>query len=683
MKKILSFILTLLFCCSCSCKKDSTLSVYRNFYEQDVTTFNYLTTNKYQNVVQIANLIDGLVENDKYGNIVPSIAKSWKHEIIDGESIWTFYLRDNVYWSDYKGNKHSLVTAHDFVSSLKYILNYNSGSSNYSLPGLLIKNAINYYNATLINNFNYDEITNKINNLEISDPNNELNYYTNVKKVFDSCLDSLSCTNDFNDVGIKAINDFELQYTLTQEVPYFLSSLTHYSFLPANEDFIKNIGFNNFGTNKKNLLYNGGYLLNNYFHSSRLEFVKNPNYWDKENVFIEKLIFTKTPGYQTASYARIMYEAGNIDEFNLSKHDSVGYKKYVYGSNNEGTENNPIGNNTYVNNEISNFTTYYILFNQYRVNHKFSTLTNTELEITNKAMQNLNFRKALTYGLNKNNYLNNDLREFLSSVVPPNFIFNNTVDYYSYFIQTYADKNNISYEKSEQLLNNNNLYNLSLSYYYLNLAIEELNLSQDQLPIKIEYTYYTDKEYSFYDKERIKEWNYLLNSCDLSATNCEFDKIEIVYNTSISTVNQYNIALSNKEYNITFLGLYPDFVDPTTYLNSLGANGELMEYLNHSEGAVIDNYLKEINNSLNIDDRLKLCSELDYYIVFEKNLLIPLTTNSSNNQIVISNLLPYQKMKSNYGLSPFKFKFRKISNKKLTQDDIRKLKEEYEEGMLD
>ena len=104
--------------CSCSCKKEDTSVVYKNFYTQDVTTFNYMTTNEYQDIIRIANLVDGLVENDKYGNIVPSIAKSWKSEIIDGKQVWTFYLKDDVYWSDYKGNKHSLVTAEDFVTTL-------------------------------------------------------------------------------------------------------------------------------------------------------------------------------------------------------------------------------------------------------------------------------------------------------------------------------------------------------------------------------------------------------------------------------------------------------------------------------------------------------------------------------------------------------------------------------------
>jgi len=679
LSKILIFIFCIAICSSCACKKDSDLIVYKNFYDQDVTTFNYITTNKYQNIIRIANLVDGLVENDKYGNIVPSIAKSWKSEMVNGKSVWTFYLKDNVFWSDYKGNKYSLVTAHDFVTTLKYSLNYNSNSDNYYFAGTLLENGINYYNATLIKNFDYEEISNKVNQLKINDPNSELSYYENIKEIFDSCLSSNLCVDDFNTVGIKAINDFELQYTLTKPVPYFLSSLTNNSFLPSNEKFIKEVGFNNFGTNKKTLLYNGGYLLNSYFHSSRIEYIKNHNYWDKDNVFIDKLIFTKSPSYQTASYVRLMYEAGNIDEFYLNKNDSVGLEKYVYGSDNKGSETNPAGINTYVQNETTNFITYYMLFNQNRINNEFSTLSKNELSIANKALANLNFRKALTYGLNKSNY-NNTIHGHLTSIVPSDFVFNNNIDYLTYFVEEYAAKNNITYNEAEQILNNNSFYSLELSNYYLDLAIKELNLNENQLPIKIEYTYYYNNDYAIYDKDRIKEWNYALNGCLSSNQNCEFNKIEIVFNEMISTINHYNLALTNKEYNITFLGLYPDYVDPTAYLNAFGSNGELMDYLNHDEGLVIDEYLSEINDTMDLDERFKLSSKLDYYILFEKNLLLPLASNADNSHIIVSNLIPYQKMKSNYGLSPFKFKFRKITEKELTQEDIKHLKEEYERG---
>lgn len=686
MNKIVSNVFILLFCfcfsVGCACNKDKKLIVYKNFYDNDVTTFNYILTNDYEDMSRIANLIDGLVENDKYGNIVPSIASSWKDEVINGKQIWTFYLKKNVYWSDYEGNKHSLVTANDFVTTLKYSLNYNTDSNNYALAASLLENGENYYNATMIKNFNYEDLQSKISTLEINDPNNELAFYKNVKETFDKCNITKTCIDNFDIVGVKALDNFTLQFTLEKPVPYFLSTLTYYSFLPTNENYLKEVGINNFGTNKKNMLYNGAYLLNNYYHSSRMEFVKNPNYWDKDNVFIDKLIFIKSLNYHSASYTRLSYESGNIDEFVVSSEDSTGWKKYITGENNTGTKENPAGNNTYINTEATNFTLYYFIFNQNRA-YNSSNLTNSEIDVTNKALSNVNFRKALLYGLNKDLYFINEQNSSATSVIPKGFSSYKGKDYNDYLLETYASKNNISYEDTVNLFSDDPFFNAEKSSYYLNLALQELNLNENQLPIKIEYTFYYSDNYVNYDLERIKNWNKILNGC--SNDNCTYDKVEILLNDEVDSAGKLNNAIYSKEYNLTFIGLYPDYNDPMTYLNAFGSKGDLAQYINHSSTSYIDEKLIEINSYYSDEDlekRYELCSELEYYILFEESLILPLSLKGTSFKIVVSNLVPFEKMKANYGLSPFKFKFRKIRTQSYTQEDIKRLKKEYEEGYI-
>ena len=684
MKRILSIMLIIFFCCTlsgCKCSKKDDI-VYRGFYEQDVTTFNYVMTNDYKEMIQIANLVDGLVENDKYGNIVPSIAKSWKSEIVNGKQIWTFYLRDNAYWSDYKGNKYSLVTAHDFVTSIKYILNYNIGSGIYNLPATLLDNGMNYYKGTLAQNYNINDVNTIINSLKQNDTNNQLPFYLNIKEILNECNITQMCTTNFNLVGVKAINDFTLQYTLTKPIPYFLSTLTNSIFLPINQSFIDSIGFNNFGTSKQTLLYNGAYILNNYYHSSRFEYIKNNNYWDKNNVFIDKLIFTKSLNYHSASYARLAYESGNVSEFSLSSIDTEGWKKYVTGNNNSGSVEHPIGNNTYVSNTTTNFITYYLAYNQNRKNNNFTTLSDKEAEIANKALQNNNFRKALSSGLLRSNYFKNENNIPISSVIPKGFIYNNSTDYTEYFINQYGIENNKTINESNLIINTDPFYDIEVSNYYLELAIDELDLSKDDLPIKIEYTYYYDQSHSEYDKAMLDHWNKLLNGCNEKDVNCNFDKVQLVYNTTIDSSNDFNIAFANKEYNISIVGLYPDFNDPLAYLSGFSLNGELYPYLNHSS-LIIDEKLKEIDNFYNDSDiatRYTLCSQLEYYILFKENLLLPLSLKGNTNQIVVSDIVPFEKMKSTYGLSPFKFKHKRIATKKYTQQDINLLKEDYEKG---
>ena len=684
MKKFISNILIFIMCIIISgCESDNdNLSIYRNFYEQDISTFNYIVTNTYSDYTHIANFVDGLVENDKYGNIVPSIAKSWKSEIINNKQVWTFYLRNDVYWSDYKGNKYALVTANDFVTTLKYILNYNIHSDNYSLPSSLLENAKNYYNATLIKNYNLDEVNKTINKLLISDPNNELSFYRSIKNAFDFCEES-TCIEDFNIVGVKVINDYELEFTLNTPSPYFLSALTYCSFLPTNEKFIKEVGINNFGTNKKTLLYNGAYILKDYFHSSKIEYIKNQNYWDKDNVFIDKIVFNKLFNVPTSIYTRLAYETGNIDEFYLNVYDDEGWDKYVLGENNTGTLTNPTGNNTYYSNEVTDFTSYYLIFNQNRTTNNYSSLSKDEISVSNKALSNINFRKALIYGLTRDSYYSSYYTKLTSTIVPENFITLEGKDYTEYFIDEYAFRKNISSDEATTIIENNNYYNQELSSYYMNIALEELSALGINKTIKIEFSHFINQDYTQYDYYRINQWNNLLNGCEIDSSTCSFDKVEIIFNESLTTHDKFATALQNGEYGISLIGLNPNFLDPLSYLESFSKDGELFTFLNHNETNQIELSIKEINKyytESNINTRYELCAKLEYEIIFDLALVLPLYVNDTGNKIVISNLVPYQKMKSTYGLSVHKFKLRKLRDKDYTQEDIKTLKEEYENG---
>jgi oligopeptide transport system substrate-binding protein len=687
MRKVVSsfliFVFCAIFCHGCKNNNQTNLTTYRNFYDQDVSTFNYILTNTLSDYTHIANFVDGLVENDKYGDIVPSIAKSWKDEIIDNKQIWTFYLRDDAYWTTYKGHKYGLVTAHDFVNTIKYVLNYNIESNNYNLPATLLENALNYYNATLIKNYNYNEVVRKISELSTDDTNGELDTYIKIKDAFDYCNINI-CSDDFSSVGIKAVNDFELQFTLSRPTSYFLSALTYCSFLPSNEQFIKDVGFNNFGTSKKYLLYSGAYILKDYYHSSKIEYVRNENYWDKDKVYIDKIIFNKIMNYPSASYTRLAYETGNSDAFYVDISDTKGWTKYVTGENGEGSINSPVGNNTYVINETTDFTTYYLLFNQNRTTNNYSTLSKDEIALANLALSNDNFRRALVHGLNSDIYSMSLINEMHSSIVPSTFVYNEDIDYHTYFLEEYAKQNNITYQTAlEREESNILILDFNKSAYYLDLALSELSVSKDKLPIKLEFSYFTSLDYVNYDLLRIKEWNNILNGCAIDSQTCTYNKVLITYNDTLSTYNDFNYAIRNGEYSISFLGLHPNFIDPTAYLEAFGSTGEIYPFLNHNHGKEIDRLLADIQQYYKAEDletRFKLCAELEYKIIFEYAIVLPLLIKDSKDKILVSNLEPYQRMKSSYGLSSFKFKLRKVKTKDYTQTDILQLKEEYEKG---
>ena len=90
--------------------------VYNDLYTSEVATLNYLIASQQWDQQVAANIIDSLVENDEYGNIIPGLAETW--EVSDDQLTWTFHLRKGVKWYDYQGNEMAEVTANDFLRHL-------------------------------------------------------------------------------------------------------------------------------------------------------------------------------------------------------------------------------------------------------------------------------------------------------------------------------------------------------------------------------------------------------------------------------------------------------------------------------------------------------------------------------------------------------------------------------------
>ena len=63
---------------------------------------------------------------------------------------------------------------------------------------------------------------------------------------------------DFSEVGVKAVDDHTLTYTLETEVPYFLSSLAYIVYMPAYGPQLEELG-KTFATDADKMYYNGSY----------------------------------------------------------------------------------------------------------------------------------------------------------------------------------------------------------------------------------------------------------------------------------------------------------------------------------------------------------------------------------------------------------------------------------------
>ena len=154
-------------------------------------------------------VLDGLMEADKYGNLVPSVAEDWS--VSQDGLTYTYKIRKGVKWYTSDGEEYADVTAKDFVTGLKHAADSKAGAL------YLVQDSI----------------------AGLSD------YLSGANK-------------DFSNVGVKAIDNHTLQYTLKKPEPYWNSKTTYGLLFPVNEDFLKNKG-KDFGksTDPTSILYNG------------------------------------------------------------------------------------------------------------------------------------------------------------------------------------------------------------------------------------------------------------------------------------------------------------------------------------------------------------------------------------------------------------------------------------------
>ena len=341
-------------------------STYSSTFSANPTTFNYLLDYYADNTAVITNLVDGLLENDSYGNLVPALAEDWSVSA-DGLT-YTYKLRKDAKWYTADGEEYASVKAQDFVTGIKYAAD-NKGQA-------------------------MDLIQNSIKGLN--------DYVTGV-------------TNDFSTVGVKALDDYTVEYTLTRPEPYWNSKTTNSILFPVNEEFLKSKD-KDFGTlTPDSILYNGPYLLKDFTSKSSIEYVKNPHYYDHDKVTIEKV--------------KLAYFDGSDQEMTIRNFESGAYSiagVYPNSSNYAKTKEKYKDNIVY---SLQDKTSWYFNFNVNRktYNHTAKT-TDEQKKSAQTAILNKNFRQAINFGIDRTAYSAQSNGEEAASktlrntLVPPIFV---------------------------------------------------------------------------------------------------------------------------------------------------------------------------------------------------------------------------------------------------------------------
>lgn len=214
-------------------------------------------------------VFEGLYRLDKDNKpVLGMAAEEPKVEEKDGETVYTFTIRDDANWSD-----GTPVTAEDFVYSWQKIIHPDTLGGYASMLGTAgVKNG--------------NEIVTE------GDP-----LYGKVEEL-----------------GVKAVDEKTLEVTVTQKVPYFFDLLTFASFYPQPSKFAEEQG-ENYALEADTMLYNGPFTLAEWNHGEGWKLAKNDGYWDADTVKLEEANYKIVKDEATRVN---LYETGKIDRASLS-----------------------------------------------------------------------------------------------------------------------------------------------------------------------------------------------------------------------------------------------------------------------------------------------------------------------------------------------------------------------------
>ena len=326
---------------------------------REVASMDYLVTALASDHQYNVNFVDGLVICDSYGAYQPAVAESWTAN--EDATVWTFKLKKGVKWVTAAGDEYAEVTAEDFVTGLRHAAEFQSGTA----------------------------------------------YVVSSVEGFSDYMSAGDYSDDaWAKVGVKAIDDYTVEYTLSAPTPYFYTQVEYSVFYPVNKTFLESKGDGcKLGTPDTNsctfgqatpdsILYNGAYILSSFDVKSQTVMVKNPAYYAADEVYLEKVT--------------VIYDEGS-DPYEMIRSFEQNVYAYAGLSTQWGDEvfNEMMAKyDGYVNPTLSNYYAFGIVFNYNRVTYENTAhADDADKENTKAAIRNENFRLAMKSAFDAQAYL--------------------------------------------------------------------------------------------------------------------------------------------------------------------------------------------------------------------------------------------------------------------------------------
>lgn len=393
--------------------------VYRSLYSSEVTTMNYLVSGATYELVVGANTIDSLVENDTFGNILPSGAESW--EVSEDGLTWTFHLRAGQYWYDADGNQKDPVTANDYVAAARYVCDSAMDCANsYLMDGWIVNASelLNYTAALLANPVEQGTEVGEEQDLVV-DANGiiyEGSEWNKETEKYDTWTEVPAVTPE--DLGVEAVDDLTLVYHMVKARPYFLTALQFGTYWPAPASLLAELG-ENYGLDNYSMWFNGAYLLSEFKPNEKRVYTKNENNWDAEHIYIERI--EQTCNTEATTLAPELFLRGEIDYADIGSDIVADWLS------------DPEKSQMISSSRVIGDYSYFFGFN-------FEPKFDAEYEPENWAIavNNENFRKAVFHGINRDEYLaakypgDDPSIHKINTVTPKGFSVNEGKDYVFY-----------------------------------------------------------------------------------------------------------------------------------------------------------------------------------------------------------------------------------------------------------
>lgn len=645
MKKVLALLLVsavMLGACgsnakgSNSSKKSDLVSEYSSVYGTDLETLDYTFSSRKTNSDHYTNFVEGLLENDQYGNLKGDMAKSW--EVSDDGLTYTYHLRKGVPWVDSEGNEYGAdVTANDFVTGLKH--------------------AVDVQSETLY---------------IVADSIKGLSDYIDGK------------TNDFSTVGVKAVDDYTLQYTLNKPEPFWNSKTTYGILYPINEEFLKSKGKDFGKPTPDSILYNGPFILANNTAKSVIEYTKNESYWDPKNVHLDTVKWTYNDGSDPDGLFK-SYENGELSLARVYP-NSPGYKdvKKAYP---DGVTWSQTGGSTY------NLT---FNFNRGTFDATSKT-TDKEKEDTQKAILDRNFRLAILFGFDKKSYNAQSVGEegatkaLRNTLVPADFVEIGGKPYGDTVASKLKALDSDAFGDVNLSDGQDGYYNADKAKEYMEKAKTELEVKGVQFPIHLDMPVEETSEISVNMVKSLKK----SVETSLGSDNVVVD-IQLLNEDKYLAATYQATTGKAGDFDITNAsGWGPDYTDPSSYLNIYDSRkGDMIHTLGLEASAVVQGTdpstaaKKAINLSEydalldkaaaitdDLDARYTAYADAEAWLL-DNALQVPIYADGGTPRV--TNVVPFSGPYGWAGIAANKLKYVEVQSNIVTTDQYDKAKKAWE-----